>query len=91
MASKKKATESPAAPAKKKTTTRARAAKAGPVESTAAPRKPARPPTAAPADPSEESVRLAAYYLAEKDGFQRPPQDYWAEAAASVQGRASRR
>ena len=90
MASKKKAAESPATPAAKTKTTRARAAKTGPAASKAAPRRRAASRTSTPADPSEESIRLAAYYLAEKDGFQRPPQEYWTEAVASVQGGASR-
>jgi len=83
MATKKTVPQATPTQAAKK---QAPAAKA-PAAKASAPAKPKKPTAAASRPESrEESIRLAAYYLAERDGFQRPPQEYWTEALASLNG-----
>lgn len=79
-----KAAEKPKAAAAKKETT---ATKKASTAKTAAAKKPATKKTKAATSDLEQRYKLvevAAYYLAEKDGFTGNPVDYWIAAELQV-------
>lgn len=76
-------TKKTAAPRARKTTSRSKSTTSS---TRTAPTTRGRKMQAMPASTSIDHVRVAAYYVAESDGFVRPPEDYWYTAESTLVG-----